>query len=288
MPGVPMKIGFIDHHLNNYHADVFHKFLTGPVGGGKVEIVAAFETDPVGDDWCAKTGVRRAGSAAEVVAQSDAVIVLAPDNIGEHLKLAKEALESGKPTLIDKMLSTSLEDAKQIAALAAKHNTPVMGSSSLRFAVEVEELAAALTAPVDAVFARGFGKFPGYSIHTIAPALRFLGGRPIRRVIDTGAGSVRLVTVDDGERRTLIEVRESENQYEATPWTVGVLSGGKYHVAVVTKFDDFYANLLKETLAFFTTGKTPISLQEMLESVAVEVLAGESVKQGGVWMDVAL
>ena len=227
-----MKIGFIDHHLNNYHADVFLKLLRGETEGGDAEVALAYECAPAGDDWCAKNGVARAASAAEVVAGSDAVIVLAPDNIGEHLKLSREALASGKPTLIDKMLSTSLEDARAIVALAAKGGTPIMSSSSLRFAVEVEEIAAKAGGRADAVFARGFGKFPGYSIHSIAPALRLLGGRRIRRVIDTGADSVRLVTLDDGVRRTLIEVRESENQQEATPWAVGVLVNGRYEVSV--------------------------------------------------------
>lgn len=282
-----MKIGFIDHHLNNYHADVFHKLLTGPVGGGRVEIVAAFETTPKGDeDWCAKTGVPRASSAAEVVEKSDCLMVLAPDNLDTHLVLGREALESGKPTLIDKMLSPSLDDAREIVRIAAAHGTPLISSSSLRFAVEVEELVARIDGPVNAVFASGFGKFHVYGIHTIAPAMRIVGDAPVKRVIDTGTPEARLVTIDDGTRRTLLEVRQSANQYEATPWTLGVLVGDRYEIAEIRQHDAFYANLMKETVKFFETGKSPMTPEEMLRSVAVQDAAERSLAAGAEWVDV--
>ena len=282
-----MKIGFIDHHLNNFHADVFHKLLTGHAGGGRLEIVAAYESTPKGDDdWCAKTGVPRASSPAEVVAKSDAVMVLSPDNLDKHLELGREALQSGKPTLIDKMLSPSLADAREIVKIAAAHNTPLISSSSLRFAAEVEELVARIDGPVNAVFASGFGNFPVYGIHTIAPAMRLIGDRPVKRVIDTGVANARIVTIDDGERRTLLEVRLSANQYEATPWTLGALVGDRYEIAEIRQHDVFYANLMKEVVKFFETGKSPMTLEEMLRSVAVQDAAERSLAGGGIWIDV--
>src|SRR5204863_9979171 len=98
-----MKIGFLDHHLKNYHAGKFHDLLTGDVGAGAVEICAAYESHPQGsDDWCAQRGVPRASSAEEVIAKSDAVIVLGPDVPEAHLTLARASLAAGKPTFVDK------------------------------------------------------------------------------------------------------------------------------------------------------------------------------------------
>ncbi|PKO20077.1 hypothetical protein CVU37_01005 [candidate division BRC1 bacterium HGW-BRC1-1] len=282
-----MKIGFIDHHLENYHADVFHKLLNGPIGAGKVEIVAAYESDPKSDlDWCKEKGVPRASSAAEVVDKCDALMVLAPDNLVEHLKLGREALASGKPTLVDKMLSPVLADAREIIEIAEKHNTPLISSSSLRFSTELEELIARLDGPVTAVYGRGFGNFPVYGIHTIAPAMRLLGDAPVKRVIDTGMAHNHLVTIDDGTRRTFLEVRQSSNQNDASPWMVGVMVSGRLEVALVKKHDDFYANLMRETVKFFETRQSPMSTLEMLRSVAVQEAAEFSLKQGGQWVDV--
>ncbi|MCX7020152.1 MAG: Gfo/Idh/MocA family oxidoreductase [bacterium] len=280
-----MKIGFIDHHLNNYHADVFHKILNGPAGGGKVEIAAAYETHPRGEDWCAAKQVKRMASPEEVVKESDAIIVLAPDNIETHVELSRAAIESKKPVYIDKNLARSQGDAHAIAALAARNGTPLMSASALRFAVELEDMLRQAGGPIESVFARGFGKWRGYSIHTIAPALRLFGWN-VKRLIDTGTGSTRFVTLDDGSRRATIEVRESENQDQATPWQFGILVGNRYEVCAISQFEAFYVNLLKEVVEFCATGKSPISIEEQLMVVTVESAADESLAQDNAWITV--
>jgi hypothetical protein len=57
-----MKLGFVDHHLANYHADVFLKLLRSTYADRGVELIA-YESDPAsGDDWCDRNQVRRAAS----------------------------------------------------------------------------------------------------------------------------------------------------------------------------------------------------------------------------------
>src|SRR5690606_18794550 len=94
-----MKIGFLDYKLNNYHMKKFHGLLTGPVGNGRISIVAASELEPTdeGRDWCAQNGIPCLASAEEVIAASDALLVLAPNNPETHLAVARPALASGKP-----------------------------------------------------------------------------------------------------------------------------------------------------------------------------------------------
>jgi hypothetical protein len=284
-----IKVGFIDHHLKNYHADVFLSLLRGVAGAGRVEVVGALETDPApGGDWCAENGVTRFASAAELVNASDAVIVLAPDNIATHLALGRPAYESGKPVFVDKYLSTSLADARAIVALCAKHNTPLMSSSALRFAAEVEEVASKLQTAPDTVFARGFGNWHGYGVHTIAPAIRLFGPE-VKRLVDTGAGPVRLVTLDDGKgRRATIEVRDAENRQEATPWQVGALSNGRYEFATITKFAEFYENLMRAVVLFFETRQSPVSVEEQLLTCAIEQEADASLAAGSAWVNLSL
>ena len=283
-----MNIGFLDHHLNNYHANKFHGILTGPIGAeaGAV-IVGAWESDADGDDWCAAKSVKRMGSAAEVVASSDALIIMAPDNPETHLALGAEALASGKPILFDKSLAADVADSREIHRLAAMHGTPVMAASSLRFSAELEDLVKSIGGrPVDGVFSRGFHDWRGYATHTLHPALRLLD-EPVVRVIDTGAGPVRLVTLETaGGRRAFIDHRLSENEFEATPWQVGALVDGNYETRTVAEFDKFYENLIIEALRFFKTRESPVPAWQQIQQVAIELAAEESRAAGGVWVDV--
>lgn len=282
-----MKVGFIDHHLNNYHANKFLSIFKEGKAGEPVEVVCAYESNPEGEDWCEKNNVPRAKSAAEVVEKSDAIIVLAPDNVDAHLELSKEAIASGKPVLIDKILSNSVKDARTIIANAKEGGSPIMSASSLRFSVELEQLLSLVGAgPYEGIFSRGFGKWRGYAVHTIQPALRLLGGR-VKRVIDTGQGTNHLITVEnDAGNRAYIDMRECENQYEATPWQIGILHHKNYEVITIKQFDEFYVNLLKAAVKFFKTGESPVPVEEMLDQVLVEVAADSSFNAGGNWVEV--
>lgn len=288
-----MKLGIIDHHLNNYHANKFHGLLTGEVGkeAGGVEIVAAYESHPVGEDWCTEKGVPRASSAAEVVTKSDAILILAPDNSEAHPELSREALASRKPVFFDKALAANMSDAQQIVQAAREHDTAIMTASSLRFSVELEELLQRINGrPVDGIYSRGLAKWRGYSVHTISPVMRLLGGDRIKRLIDTSrGGAARIVTLETATgRRALIDVRESENQFEATPWQIGVLVEGRYETITIKQFDEFYANLMRQTLQFFKTRQSPVPVEEQLEILAVELAADASVEKGSDWVSLPL
>lgn len=282
-----MKIGFLDHHLNNYHADKFLGLFRNELAAEKIDVVAAFETHPEGEDWCAKNGVRRAASVDEVVAAADCIMVIAPDNVDAHLALARPALEAKKPVFLDKSLSSSLEDAREIVRLSEQHGAPIMSASSLRFAVELEELVARTPAPYETVYTRGLGVWRGYATHTVCPALRLFGNH-VKRLTDTGTPDTRMVTLDNGERRCTIEVRHADNQDAVANWNFGVLKDNVYDTVTITKYHEFYLNLMKEAVQFFKTRKAPLDTNEMLLAVAVEVLADESQKRGGEWVEVKL
>lgn len=284
-----MKIGFVDHNLNNYHADKFHSLLTGEVGAGEIEIVGAYESHGTGKDWCQAHNVPRFDIVEELVRKSDALLVLAPNDIGSHVALAWPVLVSGKPAFLDKTLSDSVDQALEIIEHAQKHSAPLMSSSALRFAVELEELVARIPEdqPVEKVFARGMGPWRRYGVHTIAGAIRLFGGH-VKRLIDTGVAGARVVTIDNGRDRALIEVREASNQDEVSPWIFGAMVNGRYEFAKITQYDAFYANLMRQVVQFFKTGKSPVSSAEMLASVAIENSAEESLAAGGQWVNIEL
>lgn len=282
-----MRIAFIDHHLNNYHADKFLSLLRGPLSDLGADVSAAWESDPRGDDWCAKNGVPRAGSIAEAVGSADAAIVLAPDDIPDHLKLCREVLPFGKPTAIDKALSFSVADAREIVALAERHGAPITSSSGLAFAVELEALLDEIEGEPAEVWVTGMGEWRNYGLHTLAMALRVMGAG-IERLADTGTPSSRMVTLDyGGGRRAFVTVRAADDMWSLFPWTVGIrTSAEKYRSAAVADFDGFYANLMRRNVEFFRTGEGGFPAERATALVSVLERADESLAAGGAWVAV--
>ncbi len=280
-----LKVAFLDHHLNNFHADKFLTLLRGPLAGEGLEVVTAWESDPKGEDWCAKNGIPRAQSAEAAVRSADAVMLLAPDNVEEHIKLAHSSLPSGKPTLIDKFLAPNVKEAKEIAALANRHKTPIFSSSSLRYAVELDAAVKEIGATqVTEAVARGMGKWEGYGIHTLSIALRLMGHK-VERVIDTGTKTARTVALDYGEgRRAALDVRTAANEYHEFPWTFGARIGERYVSGTVKDFDGFYASLMRRTAQFFKTRESDMPIDGALTAVAILEGAERSRADGGKWI----
>ncbi|GBC97046.1 hypothetical protein HRbin16_02862 [bacterium HR16] len=279
-----LKIGFVDHHLNNFHANTFLKLLHEDLASEEVRVVAAWESQPTGEDWCAKNGVERKPSIAEVVSSVDALMVLAPDNLADHLALCEQVLPAGKPTFIDKLLSPSLADAHRIVQLAQQHGTPIVSSSALRFAVELEAMRPQLTDMISEAFARGMGEWMGYGVHTVA-LVAGLMGTGVSRVADVGTPASRFLAIEyaDGRRAT-VEVRNCENMWNVFPWVFGAKVGNTYHVETVKDYNGFYLNLMKMAVRFFKTGQSPVSAQEALEMVGILDASNRSQQAGGAWV----
>ncbi len=279
-----LRIGFVDHHLNNFHANTFLKLLHTDLASEQVRVVSAWESHPTGEDWCEKNGVERKGSIAEVIQSVDALMVLAPDNLADHLALCEQVLPAGKPTFIDKLLSPSLSDAQQIVQMAKRYGTPITCSSALRFAVELEAMRPNLVGTVSEAFARGMGEWMGYGVHTVA-LITGLMGTGATRVADTGTPASRTLAIDyvDG-RRAFVEVRDCENMWNVFPWVFGAKVGNTYHVETVKDYNGFYRNLMAMAVNFFKTGQSPVSPEEALEIVRILDAANRSQQADGAWV----
>lgn len=283
-----LRLGFVDHHLNNFHANKFVQILRGPLAREEIVVSSAWESHPTGEDWCEKNNVPRAGSAEEVARLSDVLLVLAPDNLNAHVELAARVLPAGKPTMVDKLLAPTAAAARAILGQARREGAPLFSASSLRFAVELEKLPTAPGGPADEAFATGMGEWPSYGVHTLSLVLAGMGC-DIRRLINTGKGPTAAVTLEyaDGRRATL-DVRAAGNQWEALPWRVGYRHADRYHIAQITDYDGFYQNLMEQAAAFFKSGKSPLTGDEMLAAAAVIETAAVSAAAGGEWKNLPL
>lgn len=255
-----MTIAFLDHHLDNWHAKVFLGMLRD-----RGHDVVAYETNPLAGDWCAANHVRRAQSVDEALAASDAVMVLAPDDIEAHLELCLAAVPSGKAMWVDKLLAANVDHSLRILRAAQYHSTPVTAGSSLRHAAELEDV---LGEPVDEAFFSGYGAWDRYGVHTVAMALRVFGGG-VRRFSKGGTPKMPTVTLEwsDG-RRCVVVVAESKTGGQAFPWHFALRRGDEYVTGTVTQFEEFYRRQLEAILSDFESGAT-MEWDEMLDTVKI-------------------
>lgn len=280
-----LKIGFIDHHLNNFHANTFFTLIAEGSDGG-AHVTSAFELQSVTDaDWCAQRGVKRAQSPEEVLGEVDAVMVLAPDNFEVHRDFAMIVLKAGIPVFVDKFLAPTLRQAREIVEEADKRGVPLMASSALRYAAELEQLPPLTTDAIEMFFARGMGNWSGYGVHTLAMPMRYMVETRVKRVANIGRPGAEIVAVEF-ENGVLgsVEVRQAENQYAVLPWQLGLRVAGNYHVATVQDYEGFYRRLIAAVLEFFRTGLSPTPAGELLDVVGVLEAAEKSREADGQWV----
>ena len=101
------KIGFIDHFLDEWHADNYPKWIRESSYKGKFDVCYAWaEKDKAGGQtsrqWCDTQKVELVGSKEELIRKSDCMIVLSPDNPERHEDLCRDVLLAGKPVYVDK------------------------------------------------------------------------------------------------------------------------------------------------------------------------------------------
>lgn len=205
---MPIRIGFIDDQLDNWHANTFLSLLrTDLAARGTVVGAHALAADS-GRAWAAAKGVTWYDDPAALARACDALMVLAPSTPETHPELAKRALPAGLPTYIDKTFATDLAAARAIFALADRHHAPVQSSSALRWTSAHQAMAASgEIADLRQVSTWGGGRsFGEYAIHPIELAVSLLGPG-ITGVLRRGTGDQSQLILDaSGGRGAVVNV----------------------------------------------------------------------------------
>jgi hypothetical protein len=212
-------------------------------------------------DEMRKFGVPLVNRPEDMIGRVDGMLIESVDGT-VHLARARPFLERGIPCFIDKPFACSAADARAIIDLAARHKTFVFSSSSLRYAPEVVEYAAApakgrlqgcavhCPATLSPMPARNAGLYH-YGIHG-AEILYTLMGPGCRRVTCVHDAGVDVVTGQwaDGRVATLRGIRTGKADYGF----VGFAERSVQSVVVGTRF--IYRELLKKIVETFDK-KTP-------------------------------
>ena len=274
------KLGFIDLFIDEWHANNYPAWIKTARRGTEFELAYAWEKAPQNgrplEKWCADFGVTPLKSMEEVVEKSDAVFVLAPSNPEVHRELAEIPLKSGKPVFVDKPFAPSKADAEAMFELAAKHNTPLMSSSALRFSTELDAYRnkPGTTYMETTCAGRSFWE---YSIHQIEMIVSVLG-TGAKRIRQCGANDVEHMVIQYEDDR-----RASVTYTPNAPFTTRLVHEGK--MIVNPQCSDFFPILLSEILDFFATGKSPIDTAQTIEIAALVAAGIKALEAKNVWHD---
>ncbi len=280
------KIGFIDHSIDEWHANNYPRMIRESSLKDQFEIALAWEEVTVPgkksiDDWCREQNVQKAPDIETVVRECDAIVVLSPDNADRHESLADLPLRSGKPVYIDKPIAPTLAAAKRLFGKARRHGSPMMSCSALRYGSGLEQALAEKVAgkPVRFASTGGPGVFEVYAIHQIEMLVMALG-TGASRVMQCGNRGAHVMLIDypDGRRGLF-------NQNPAQPFEISIQYGDSEGVAV-TKMDDFFPRFIDAMLRFFDTGQPSAPQAETLEIAALIEIGQKALETPDRWVPV--
>jgi predicted dehydrogenase len=272
--------------LDTSHVIAFTKILndeTGPHTLPGVRIVAAYPsfsedvessysrvegyTQDLKENW----GLEIVEDIPSLCSKVDAVLLESVDG-RRHLPEYRQIAECGKPCFIDKPMTASLADAKEIQKIAEEKNLPVFSSSSLRFVPELQGILANPEEYGDIkqvhVFAPGHLEptNPGlywYGVHGVEMVYTLLGPGCREVVCHTSEnGDIVVAKWENGKIATLAATRLPRSDYG------GAVHSEKKVSAFVCDTRDLYVPLVKSIVAFFKGAKPPVPIATTVEMMA--------------------
>ncbi len=242
-----------------------------PVSANRVEKFAA--------ELQSKWGVEIVPDIATLCQKVDGILLESVDG-RIHLQEVKQIVAAKKPMFIDKPLAATLEDAREIARVAAAAGVPWWSSSSSRFGDIVLKMKHAdahsvinwYGAPLEPQFPLDLA---WYAIHPIEQlyALMGPGCEEVTRISGRG-GEVLIGRWKDGRIGTVNALRSGGA-------SGAIVFRPKEVVQSEPKMGGGYAPLVREIVKFFQTGRTPVPNEETLEIFAFMDAAQRSKAAGG-------
>jgi predicted dehydrogenase len=217
----------------------------------------------------------------DLVRDVDAILLESVDG-RQHLEQFRQ-MAVGKPVYIDKPMTTSTAEALDIVRLAEETGTPIMSSSSLRYAAGIADL---VEEEARVLSCEAFGPaalledYPGlfwYGIHGAEILFTFMGA---------GCQQVRCVGYPDVD----VVIGEWEDG------RIGILKGTRFErgafgcvvhtdrgtrCGVAQSRPPYYLQLLRNVLGFFESGVSPIDIGETLNIISFLEAADTSRERGG-------
>ena len=264
------KIGLIDYYINEWHALNYPSFLANVKKDVDEEFVITDfyaeidHPDLSSKEFEAKYGVHQCASLEELCNKCDYLMVLYPDNPERKFEVVKKVIKFKKPIFVDKTFMNTYEEAKEIFELAAKENTQLFTSSSLRYANEVKELG-----DVDSLLVIAPSvHLSDYWIHPLEIVVSKMGGKAIRAKL-CKSGVHHMLNIDYPNNKTaLIVIAEGGNAQDFF-----ISGNGKFKQNLVRCASPYFENEMREILKFFINKKAPFAKEETLCAMRLRDIA---------------
>ena len=196
-----------------------------------------------------------------------------------HLALARQVIAAKKPMFIDKPMAATLDDAREIARLAAQAGVPWFSASRHRYGIPV----AMKASDIRSALAWGPGPIEKYlpldlawyGIHSIEMLYGMLGPgcEEVSRTA-TADGDV-VVGRWKGGRIGTVQLLRTSSSYGAVTFRAGKV------VQSTPEMSAEFGPLLRQVMKFFQTGAPPVPNEETLEVFAFMDAAQRSKESGG-------
>lgn len=248
--------------------------------GGSKDVESSYtRVDKYAEEIHSKYGVEIVPDIATLLSKVDAVLIESVDG-RPHLEQARAVIKAGKPLFIDKPLSATLEDAREIAKLAKAAGVPWFSASSLRWSEYVEK-----TRTEGSTGAITWGPGPTephhkldlawYGIHAVEMlyALMGTGCEEVVRMSSTDSDEVT-GRWKDGRLGTVRVIRPYSG-YGA------IVFKERKALQSPSEAKAGYTPLIREIVKFFQTKQPPVPNEETLEMFAFMDAALRSKEAGG-------
>jgi hypothetical protein len=264
-----LRIAFVDHDLDNFHANTFLALIRGELVARGAEVTACWAREGArGREWARSRRVPWIDDPTRLASEADAIAVLAPSNPELHWELCRAVLPLGLPTFVDKTFAPDLATARAIFALADRHGSPIQSSSALRY-TDVRRAAAELD-PVREIIAWGGGRsFDEYAVHPLELAVSVLGHEAVDVIRVDDPGRVQLLIAFSRGRSAAVNVHLGDRPFSAR------LVGADGERAVAVDGGRLFADATAGMLDFLASGKPHVDRRQTLAIRAIlDAVAG--------------
>jgi len=276
------RIGYIDYYLDEWHALNYPQWIREESDGAWA--VTAAWADIEGTTFGRRTnretadalGIELVSDLDRLIAASDALIGLSPDDPAEHERLATAALRSGKPVYVDKTFAPDRATAIRMFELAAEHGTPMYSTSALRYSSAWESIEAA---EIAGLTSRGGGLLENYIIHQLEPISLFVG-HDAKRVLASGSPGCEFFLVEYSGGRSV-----SITQQPALGFAITALLRDGQAVEMQAN-DAYFPPMIAAMIRFFDSGEPPVPATDTIALMSLREAVLRAARDRGSWVNV--
>jgi virulence factor len=279
-----IRLGIVDFHTSHcvefskrlHHKDIDKEFWvdgarvvagwTGPSDITEPDRIESYRKGLLEDH-----GVELVANPEDLIGKVDGVLIQSQEG-SLHSERAALFIKAGIPCFIDKPFTCSLSEARTLANLAKERAVPLFSTSSLRYAMEVQDLKRTET---DLGRVLGAETYTPCSLHPKNPGLFHYGIHGVEilfALMGPGCRSVRTVwqersdvTIgvwDDGRIGSVRGIRTGASGLGFTAFC----EKGIVAKTIDTRY--IYSELLKKIVSMFETGVAPLDISETIEIIS--------------------